>query len=162
GGSGRRGDRDRTIFGSVRSDSSADPGAQGDHHLESRGPVTSRDRRRAGNDATDRRGATHACTVGARQASRRNRRAYRHGTKAIAMTQPFDDAAEWNAVAAAWQRQDAHPPVDPRTLEARIRRDRTMMRRVLVVEIAFSLAVVAFTLWNLIRESDSSGVLIAV
>jgi hypothetical protein len=78
------------------------------------------------------------------------------------MTQPFDDAAEWTAIAAAWQRHDAHLAVDPRTLEAKIRRDTTMMQRVLVVEIAFSLAVVAFTVWTLISESSPRGVLIAV
>jgi len=78
------------------------------------------------------------------------------------MTQPFDDTTGWNALAAAWQQRDAQLAVDPQSLRAKVQRETTIMRRGLIVEIVFSLAVVAMTVWGLVIEHGPGTLLIVI
>jgi len=78
------------------------------------------------------------------------------------MTQPFDETTGWNALAAAWQKRDEQMAADPRSLRVKVQRETTIMRRGLIVEVAFSLAVVAATVWGLVGEHGPRTLLIAV
>ena len=78
------------------------------------------------------------------------------------MTQQLDDGAPWDALAAAWQRRDEHPRVDPQLLRAQVQRETTRMQRWLGIEIAFSVAVVAMTFYILVRHADPRALLLAI
>ena len=78
------------------------------------------------------------------------------------MTQPYDETMGWNALAAAWQKRDDQVAADPHSLRAKVQRETAIMRRGLIVEIAFSVAVVAMTLWDLVSDHGPGTLLIVI
>jgi hypothetical protein len=78
------------------------------------------------------------------------------------MTQPFDETTGWSALAADWQKCDEQMAADPLSLRVKVQRETTIMRRGLIVEVAFSLAVVAMTVWSLVSDHGPRTLLIAV